>query len=74
MGATSGRCSVTARLGGKVIARGSRRVRRGRATSVRVRLTRAGRARVRRARAGRITLTIKAPGGGTQRLRITLRR
>jgi serine protease len=71
--ARAGRCSITARMGGRRIARGSRRVARGRAVTVRVRLTRAGRARVARAGRGIIALTVKVPGGGRQHLRVTLR-
>jgi subtilisin family serine protease len=74
LGARSGSCTVTARLGKKVIGRGSRRVSSRAARSIRVRLTSAGRARVRRAKAGRrILLSIRSPGGGVQRLRVTLR-
>jgi subtilisin family serine protease len=68
----AGRCTVVARARGKLIARGSRRLKAGRTVTVTAKLNRTGRRMARRSRRLRVTLKVTLPGVPRQTRRITL--
>ncbi|MBA2504637.1 MAG: hypothetical protein H0V29_01680, partial [Thermoleophilaceae bacterium] len=71
--AGAGRCTVIARARGKVVARGSRKVKVGREVTVVAKLTAVARRALRKNGRLRVKVTVRAPGAGPVKKSVLLR-